>query len=378
MVDDGATDGGRGASGRVQVLVAGAGVAGVETALALRAFAGPAVRVRLVDPGRWFRIPATATARAFGPGGPVEHPLVDVAARAGAELVAARIEAVDPARRLVLLAGGAPLAYDALIVAVGARAEPSVPGALSFRGHADAAAARGMVDDIAQAAERGRSTRMAVVVPEGGAWALAGYELALMAREHLVAAGAADRVEVTVVTAEAIPLAPFGARAAATVARMLARADVRVSAATAVRGWRWGALQLADGRELPADRVIALPTLRGPAIEGLPCDERGFVRVAADNSVPGARDVWAVGDGSTSPMKHGGVACRQADAVAAAIAGRVGGDPAGADAEGARVAPAAPLWPVPKVAGRFLTPFLQRWPEPAPAGAVSTGAADRR
>ena len=69
-----------------QVLIAGAGIAGIEAALALRAFAGPAAHVRLIDPSHRFRIPATATGRAFGVGSDIDHPLADVAARAGATL----------------------------------------------------------------------------------------------------------------------------------------------------------------------------------------------------------------------------------------------------------------------------------------------------
>jgi sulfide:quinone oxidoreductase len=382
------TTGGR----RAQVLIAGAGIAGVEAALALRAFAGSAAHVRLIDPARRFRVPATATGRAFGLGSSIDHPLADVAARAGATLTHGRLAAVDPERHMAMLSGGELLTYDALIVAVGARAEPSVPGALTFRGHADAESVRGMVDQIARAASRGATTRLAIVVPVGCGWPLAAYELALMAREHLTAAGGGETVDIAVVTAEDSPLGVFGPEASASVGRTLGRVGIAVRAGAVVRGWRWGQLDIAGGEPLLADRVIALPVQRGPLVDGLPADAHGFVRTGSDGSVPGAADVWAVGDGSSFPVKQGGIACQQADSVAAAIARRLGieaeelpfqpilrgwvwdgrsgrflrAELPGGRTESTGVAEDAPLWwPVAKVAGRFLAPFLQGWPADA-------------
>jgi sulfide:quinone oxidoreductase len=378
---------------QARVLIAGAGIAGIEAALALRAFAGSAVHVRLIDPARRFRVPATATGRAFGAGTGTDHPLADVAARAGATLTQGRLAAVDPGRHMAMLAGGQLLTYDALIVAVGARAEPSVRGALNFAGHADVESVRGMVGEITQAGSRGAETHLAVVVPGGCAWPLAAYELALMAREHLTASEGGDAVEIAVVTAEDTPLAIFGPEASAAVARKLDRAGIAIHAGAVVRGWRWGQLELLAGGTLRADRVIALPVQRGPALEGLPTDAHGFLRTVGDGSVPGAPDVWAVGDGSSFPVKQGGIACQQADSVAAAIARRLGievdevpfmptlrawvwdgrggkflrADLPGGRTESTGVAGDTPLWwPVAKVAGRFLAPFLQAWPADLP------------
>lgn len=377
---------------RAQVLIAGAGIAGIEAALALRAFAGPAARVRLIDPAHRFRVPATATGRAFGVRSGIDHPLADVVARAGASLTPGRVAAVDPERHVAMLSGGQLLTYDALIIAVGARAEPSVRGALTFRGHADAHSVRTMVDEIARAASRGAATRLAIVVPAGCGWPLAAYELALMAREHMTAAGSGDVVEVAIVTAEDRPLGVFGSEASASVERTLGRAGIEVHAGAVVRGWRWGRLDIAGGDALTADRVIALPVQRGPSVEGLPADAQGFVRTGSGCSVAGVADVWAVGDGCSFPVKQGGIACQQADSVAAVIARSLGADVEEvpflptlrgwvwdgdggkflrADLRGGRteslgVAEDTPLWwPVAKVAGRFLTPFLQGWPAEA-------------
>jgi sulfide:quinone oxidoreductase len=362
-----------------RVLIAGAGLAGLEAALALRAFAGTDAQVTLVDPRGRFRLPAAATGRAVGGGTGIDLPLSEVAAMAGARLVAGRVERIDAGRRLAVLAEGRVLPYDALIVAVGARGEPSLAGALPFGGHDDAIAVRAAIDDLEEVASRtDEAIHLAVVVPDGCAWPLAAYELALMAEERL--SDGAPNIRVTVVTAEDAPLAVLGPEAGAAVARTLGRAGVAVRAGAAARGLRGRRLELAGGDAIAADRVIALRRLHGPALAGLPCDARGFIRTSADGAVPGAPGVWAVGDGTTFPVKQGSLACAQADAAAAAIARRLGTAVEQQPVEPFLSAVAggvdpAVRWPIPKISGRFLAPLLLDGPgarparEPALAGA---------
>lgn len=386
-----------------RALIVGGGVAGIETALALRAFVPEeaGLEVEIVDPGLRFRVAATATGRAFGVGSDIDAPLATIVSRAGAVHRRARLAAVDAGRRLAMLAGGELLTYDALVVAVGARPEPFLSEALTFTGHADADHVRILVDGIVAAARRGVVTDLAVVVPPGCRWSLAAYELALMTRDRLVGASAGHAARITVVTAEPSPLAVFGAAATEGVRRALLRASIEIVAGAEVLDWRWGRLEL-EGREpVAADRVISLPVLRGPAIEGLPADEHGFLENLPDGRAHGTDGVWIVGDAGTFPVKQGGLACQQADSVAAQIARRMGVDvevPSfhpvlrgwiwdGGDGRFVRghleegheesdgvLGPEPLWWPVAKVAGRFLTPFLEGLPGSAglrdlPAGA---------
>ena len=133
---------------------------------------------------------------------------------------------------------------------------------------------------------------------------------------------------------------------------------------------------------LPVDLVIALPRLRGPALTGLPHDERGFVPVDPFARVRGAERVWAVGDMTTRPLRQGGLATQQADVAAADIAVLAG---AYLDAEpyrpvlrgllltgdepaylehsahspfGPEASSTALWWPPHKVVGRHLGPYL--------------------
>ena len=360
-------------AGRARVLVAGAGMAGLEAALALDGFLGDDARVTVVDARGRFAVPATAAGRAFGIDPAVDVPLARLLSGTRIALRHARIVAVDPRRRLAMLAGGELLAYDDLVVALGARGEPPLGEALTFRGHADAQELRGLVDGVAEHADRGASTDLVVVIPRGCGWPLVGYDIALMAREHLVAKGHGDRCRVRVVTAEDVPLADLGPEAGGSVTQTLARAGVGIVTSADVTGFAWGLLRAADGRTFDADRIIALPVTRGPALEGLPMDPQGFVRCDPEGRVEGAPGVRVVGDAGTFPVKEGGTAVLQADAVAASIARAHG-----ADADGGPFPSRPPArWPVPKVTGRFLAPVLQELAAAGPDGRRPRGRGRR-
>ena len=61
-------------------------------------------------------------------------------------------------------------------------------------------------------------------------------------------------------------------------------------------------------------------------MRGIPCGRDGFIHTDSHGRVPGLHGVFAAGDATTFPIKHGGLAAQQADAVAEAIAYSVGAD----------------------------------------------------
>ena len=103
-----------------------------------------------------------------------------------------------------------------------------------------------------------------------------------------------------------------------------------------------------SGERLEVDRVVTVPVLDGPAIDGLPHDAAGFLPVDAHGRVTGSPGVYAAGDATDFEIKQGGIACQQADAAAEAIA-------AGA---GVAIDP-APFAPV--LRGLLLTEHDTRW-----------------
>jgi sulfide:quinone oxidoreductase len=358
---------------RRRVVIAGAGVAGLETALALRSLAGGLVDVEIVAPERQFVYRAFAVAQPFG--GDVRHaPLDKLVDAAGARLRVGELAGVDPVHQVAILESGDRRQYDALVVAVGARALEAIPGALTFRGPQDVA-------DLAALLTRagsGELSRIVFAMPVTVTWPLPLYELALMTSGYLNAHGA-SMVEVVLVTPEDRPLALFGPTASSATARLLESARVRVETAAVAKAWEDGVLDLAGRATIAADAVVALPRLAGPPIDGLPQDPAGFVPTDDFGRVPGLRDVYAAGDLTQMPIKQGGIAAQQADAVADAIAADAGADvqptafrpvlrgllltgsnPRFLRAEsGTSLVEAQPLWwPPEKIAGRYLSTFL--------------------
>src|SRR3954464_5224268 len=84
------------------VVIAGGGVAAVECALALRDLAGDRVRLTIVAPNREFELPPLRTAEPFARDHVRHHSLAALAARVGADLVAAPVTKVHPDQHRVV------------------------------------------------------------------------------------------------------------------------------------------------------------------------------------------------------------------------------------------------------------------------------------
>ena len=118
---------------------------------------------------------------------------------------------------------GQSLPYDALLVAVGARSVPAFEHVTTF----DDAHAEDTFLGIVQDIEEGYTKQVALLVPEGPAWSLPVYELALQTADRAFSSGF-DDVTITVVTPEEAPLQVFGAPVAAAVRAALEEAGVRL------------------------------------------------------------------------------------------------------------------------------------------------------
>jgi sulfide:quinone oxidoreductase len=339
----------------LRVLIAGGGVAGLEAMLALDALAAERVETTLLDPGADFVYRPLSVAEPFAAGHATRHPLADLAARAGARHVRDRLAEVDPAAHVVRTAAGRSVAYDALVLALGAQERPAYEDAITFD-PLDPVPLTGVLREI----DAGAVRAAAVVVPPGPHWTLPAYELGLLLAGH-----ARGRVAVTVVVPEPEPLAIFGPAGSAAIRDELARARVALEAGrfAEVRGVRPTTVVLhPGGRRLEVDRAVALPRLGPRPVPGVGDD---FLAVDGFGRVRGVADVYAVGDGSSFPVKQGGLAAQQADAAATHLAARAG----------AAVRP-VPFRPV--LRGRLLTGRGDRWlrrdPDHDPRGTVADHA----
>ncbi|HZU39668.1 MAG TPA: FAD-dependent oxidoreductase [Solirubrobacteraceae bacterium] len=306
--------------GKLEVIVAGGGVAGLEAAFALRELAGARVAVTVVSAEAEFVYRPLAVREPFTEVPPERYALREVIADAGAEHVHDSFRWLDPQRRTMHTRGGRELGYDALVLALGARARPYFRRATTLRyGHL-----REQLAELAGAVERRELRRLAVVIPSRVGWPLPVYELCLLVARH-----ARERdleLEITLATREEAPLAWFGARAAEAVAEVLDEAGIRLVTGVRCEIPAAGVLSVRPGMtEIECDRVVAAPQLYGPSTPGVPKRARdGFISIDPHCQVRGLLGVYAAGDATDFPVKFGAVAGQQADAAAASIAALVG------------------------------------------------------
>jgi sulfide:quinone oxidoreductase len=369
---------------RTRVLIAGGGVAGIEALLALRDLAGDRVDVTLVAPQPEFIYKPLTVQAPFSSEPPIRLDLEPLVSEKGGKFVQKPLQRIDAEGHSAQLGDDGALDFDVAIVCIGSK--PRAPF-----GHAETLRTSGEpidIDGLLRRAAEHESGRIAFVVPPSGSWPLPVYELALLtdrrARELSLEVG------IVIATPEPEPLAVFGHMASDAVAALLAARGIEIRAGARAHEGIDGVMQLDPGGErLDAGAIVALPELHGPAVSGLPADERGFIPIGEHAEVQGVADVYAAGDGTNFPIKHGGIGAQQADAAAEHIAARAGAaiepapfrpvirgrliageeyvnlqaDIAGGGGEG--VASLDYLWwPPQKIAGKYLTAELTgRTPE---------------
>lgn len=374
------------AAGMTQhVVIAGGGVGALEGLLALQSLAQDRVRISVLTASRHLTYRALSVAEPFGGDPAPRYDWERIARDRGVRWIPDVLEAVRPDARDLDTRDGPPIHYDAVLLALGARPEPALPGAMTFAGPRDVLAIKEAIEGLCP----GRRHAIAFVATAGVAWTLPLYELALMTAEHGRRYGLDLHLEL--VTRERDPLDVFGGAASVAVARRLISAGVHLRTGTFAQEYAEGQLWLELEGPLAVDLAIALPRLQGPHLPGLPDESDGFVPVDTFGRVRGIDRVWAVGDMTTRPLKQGGLAAQQADIAAADIAARVasvdlavqpyqpklrgmlltGEDPLYLERR-----PGAPpdsqassqflWWPAQKIVGRHLGPYLESLGAPLP------------
>ena len=335
----------------MRVLIVGAGMAALETVMALHALAGDRVAIALIAPEAELVYHPIAAKPPYAVGRMRRIPLERLMADAGAQRFALNVSAVEPAPRVVRTTAGREYEYDELVLALGADPLPVVQHATTWDDRTGADTLGGLVRDF----EPGYSRRLAVVIPSGPVWRLRGYELALILTQD--ARGMGLKIETSLVTPERSPLEMLGEEAVTAVSEALREVGVAVVFASQVEvepGQPQVLVAHPSGQRVDVDRVVALPTLRGRPIPGVPVEEHGFVEIDEHCRVKGLEHIWAVGDITTFPVKSGGMATEQADVAAEAIAAA-----AGADVEPRAFDPAGRGELAGLPAGRYLEPWLE-------------------
>jgi sulfide:quinone oxidoreductase len=364
------------------VLIAGGGVAGLEALLALRSLAGDRVDITIVAPELKFVNRSMSVEQPFKVQRGRGLRLEDTAAELGARWHRGALDRVDHDRRRVVTRDGDELPYHRLVLALGARPEREwrSEGVLTYRGGRDGPSYRLLLHQLRE----GRIDKLAFVKPAGASWPLPIYDLALMTAAECAAHNRSG-VELSLITPEEEPLGIFGTAAGAAIRRLLDEAGVTLHRRSYGVPNPPGRLDVSPGdRSLAVDRIVTVPRLVGPSLRGIPSGRDGFIHTDAHGRVPGRDGVFAAGDATAFPVKQGGLAAQQADAVAEAIAASAGADidpapfrpvlrgvlltggPArylradisGAAGDDSIVSDEAIWWPPNKLAGRYLAPYL--------------------
>ncbi|HTX30402.1 MAG TPA: FAD-dependent oxidoreductase [Solirubrobacteraceae bacterium] len=365
----------------LKVLIAGGGVGGLEALLALRELAGDAVSVTVLAREPEFVYRPMTVREPFGFSRAQRYPLNEITADLGAELVHDSLERVDPAAQMARTDTGRELRYDALLLALGAGLTARFAHAITLDDRQIDEQLHGLIQDV----EGGYVRRLAFIAPSPMPWPLPMYELALM-----TAGRAYDmnvELSVTIATPEEAPLNLFGTAASDGVAKLLKEHGIHLVTSAHCDVPEPGRVTIAPGdRSLEADRIVALPQLLGPSLEGIPATHAGgFIPVDEYCRVRGAKNIWAAGDATDFPVKLGGIAAQQADVAAAEIANLAGAavtpEPFAPEVHaillGARhplylsahitgghgtssELSEAPTWsPTAKIAARYLAPYLE-------------------
>jgi sulfide:quinone oxidoreductase len=359
-----------------RIVIAGAGVAGLEALLALRRLLGESANVVVIAPNREFVYRALAVAEPFGREVAGPWDLGELIAAAGGAFSQAAVVKVDAGAKRVVTESGNEFGYGQLLLAPGTTHREVLPGALAYRGPRDNARISDLLDELAA----GVVSSITYAVPTAVHWALPLYELALQTAAWARARGL--DAQLTIVTHESRPLGAFGRGASASVQELLADRGIalRLNAPPAIVQGR--ELALMNGNRMATDRVVTLPALEADAIDGVPQGPHGLIDTDPFMRVESLPDVFAAGDATWFPIKQGGIAAQQADTAARTIASVLdpaikpqpfrpilrgalltGGAPRYLRSQISRPEvsdeAAVPLWSPPsKVAARYLAPFL--------------------
>jgi sulfide:quinone oxidoreductase len=250
------------------------------------------------------------------------------------ELVHGDVTCIDPERRTIT-AGERELAYDTLVVALGAELAPA-----TFPGYAEAAydffdlegAAR--LADALRAYPGGRTVVAVTKLPYK--CPAAPYEAALLIEDALRRRGVRGKSEVVVFTPEPQPMPVAGPVLGAAVSQLLAERGIALHTNRSLASIDPAARELvfADGVRERFDLLAAVPPHRSPDVvrRSLLANENGWIPVDARTLRTPFEGVYAVGDVTTitlangKPLPKAGVfAHGEARVVAREIAASFGG-----------------------------------------------------
>jgi sulfide:quinone oxidoreductase len=285
----------------------------MEAVLRLRRLAGDQLDISLVSASDTLVYRPLSVLEPFGAALVLRYPVARVVSDTGVRWIREGVEWVDRADRIAH-AGSEDIRYDALLLAIGGRQLPAPEGVFVFSDRTAPA-----YREVLEQTWSGQISRIAFVPPAEPSWPLPIYELALLTAAEATKTGGA-RPEIIVGEPGLRPLAAFGREASDAVTELLANAKITVHTRSELRD-QDGPLLRTPGGDLRPDLIVTVPMITGPNVRGLPGDALDrFLRVDEYCRVTGGGGrIYAAGDATHLPVKHGGVGAQQADTAAASI-----------------------------------------------------------
>lgn len=318
------------------VVVLGAGLGGVVAARRARRLLDSGNRVVLVDREPVHRFPPSFLWVMSGARRPAQVTArLDRLRRHGIDVLCSEALDIDTTERTVMLEGQS-LAYDRLVIALGAEAAPDAMPGFSQTAHdvytIDGAAAAG------RALREFRGGRVVILVSSlPYKCPAAPYEAALLAETVLRDRGVRGRSRIDVYAPEPSPMPVAGPAVGRAVAGILEARGIGLHAGRSAERIDPGrsVITFGDGDGPAAyDLLLGIPPHRGPDVlrRGGLAAESGFVPVDRSTLATSAEGVFAVGDATTIPIaggkllpKAGVFAHAQARVVAERIAHELSG-----------------------------------------------------
>jgi NADPH-dependent 2,4-dienoyl-CoA reductase/sulfur reductase-like enzyme len=160
------------------------------------------------------------------------------------------------------------------------------------------------------------------VIPRQNRWSAPLYEIALMLDTWLRRESVRGQMDLGFVTAEASFVEAAGPRMHQVIEGEFAERGIEGSTSEGLVEVRAHEACFAGGSVEPFDLLVTSPPHAAAVrYDGLPSDERGFVRVeSATRQVVGQPELYAPGDAGDFPLKESFIALLQADAAAHHIA----------------------------------------------------------
>jgi sulfide:quinone oxidoreductase len=291
---------------RKAVLILGGGVGGLVAANLLREKLGDQAEITLIERKKVFEFPPSYPWVMLGQRRPdqAQRPLGSLK-RKGIRVVTGEVSNIGLDDQHVQVAGS-KVAYDHLIIALGAEYAPAgVPGLADFSHH---------IYDLESAIR----LRKALAAFDGGVVAVgvsrlpfkcpaAPYETALLIDHQLRARGLGNKFRIRFFTPEGMPLPSAGADIGNRALDFLKARGIEPTFKTKLAEVKAGEATFDDGSAIRFDLLIAVPPHSCPRVvrEAGLTDETGWVPVDPTTMRTKHSNVYAIGDVSSVPTPSG-------------------------------------------------------------------------